>query len=341
MNPTPETHTPGLPGLTLREAGPDDLGTLAHLLSASNPDHPQTAQGLAHHLGALREHPLRPLVRHWLTERGGEALGLAELVQYPGMFHPDRYHADVQVLPAARGRGVGRWLTEHLERELAARGAREVLAGAYETAAPALGLLRRSGFEEALRYFDNVLDLSGFDAAHWSAQATLPAGVRAVTLADLSAQWGEEAARRAMFGAVREIREDVPRPGAATEIRYEDFAHRLSGPDFFPQGVLLAVTEPEDPATPGEVVALSELFRSEAGPQRLDTGLTGTRRAWRRRGLALALKVRALALARELGAREVWTGNATSNAPMLSLNTRLGFRPRPAWIEFRRGQVED
>ncbi|MFD1731357.1 hypothetical protein ACFSC4_10230 [Deinococcus malanensis] len=39
------------------------------------------------------------------------------------------------------------------------------------------------------------------------------------------------------------------------------------------------------------------------------------------------------------GVRELWTGNATTNAPMLALNTRLGFRPRPAYIEFHWGNV--
>lgn len=39
--------------------------------------------------------------------------------------------------------------------------------------------------------------------------------------------------------------------------------------------------------------------------------------------------------ASEAGVQVMWTGNVTANAPMLALNTRLGFRPRPAYIEFR------
>lgn len=326
--------------LTVREAGPEDLPTLARIMTAVNPDHPETVEGLAHHLRALQDHPARPSVRRWLAEVGGTAVGLAELAQHPGMFHPDRYHADVQVLPGERGRGFGTRLAGHLERELRAHGAREVLAGAYEDAPQARAMLTRRGFDEVSRYFDNVLDLAQFEAEAWTAQAALPAGVRAVSFAALSAQWGEAAARRAMYDAYREIRGDVPRPGAPTELRYEDFAHRLTEPGFFPEGVLLAVTAVPSGAAHGEVVALSEHYRSDAGPHRLDTGLTGTRRAWRRRGLALALKVRALTLAGELGVREVWTSNASSNGPMLTLNARLGFRPRPAWTQYRWGRAE-
>ncbi|MCD0170513.1 GNAT family N-acetyltransferase, partial [Deinococcus sp. 23YEL01] len=161
-----------------------------------------------------------------------------------------------------------------------------------------------------------------------------PAGVRAVTYADLCAQLGEDAARDAYYRGFQQARADVPRTAPATPVTPEDFRQRLQAPHFLPGGVLLAVTES------GEVAALSELELEDGDPHRLNTGLTGTARAWRRQGLALALKLRALDLARDLGAREVWTGNATTNAPMLALNDRLGFRPRVAWVEMQRGRVD-
>ena len=100
-------------------------------------------------------------------------------------------------------------------------------------------------------------------------------------------------------------------------------------------GVLFALT------LEGQVAAMTELYTDGVDPTKLHTGLTGARREHRRRGLALALKLAALGVARERGTASVWTGNATTNAPMLALNTRLGFRPRTAWIEMQRGRVED
>jgi GNAT superfamily N-acetyltransferase len=66
----------------------------------------------------------------------------------------------------------------------------------------------------------------------------------------------------------------------------------------------------------------------------LRTGLTGVRRAYRRRGLALALKVRSLAFAKEQGYRRVITENESNNRGMLHINEELGFVKNPAWIHY-------
>ncbi|GAA5514111.1 mycothiol acetyltransferase [Deinococcus carri] len=317
----------------LREAGEADYPALAAVISAANPRHPMTADLLAHEVRDLRTHPLRPHLFQLVAERGGQAVGQAAVYQIPGMFHPDRYWAEVMVRPEAEGQGVGRALAGALEAHLKARGAREVLAGAYEDRPGDLAFLARRGFSEAMRFFDNVLDLGTFDPAPWTGTARLPDGLRVVSLAELVAERGEDAAWRAYHAAFAEAREDVPRTGEATPTLYDVFRQRVEHPQFLAEGVLLAVD-----AT-GEVAALTELYTDPADPDRLNTGLTGTRRAFRRQGLGLVLKLAALEVARQRGARSIWTNNASTNVPMLALNERLGFRPQPAWISMRWGRV--
>ena len=57
------------------------------------------------------------------------------------------------------------------------------------------------------------------------------------------------------------------------------------------------------------------------------SALTGTRPAYRGRGLAKVVKSHALNRAREAGFTEALTGNAADNGPMLAVNHWLGYRP--------------
>jgi len=66
----------------------------------------------------------------------------------------------------------------------------------------------------------------------------------------------------------------------------------------------------------------------------LRTGVTGVRREYRRRNIALALKVRALEFGKSQGYRQVITENEINNQGMIAINDRLGFVKNPAWLHY-------
>jgi hypothetical protein len=69
------------------------------------------------------------------------------------------------------------------------------------------------------------------------------------------------------------------------------------------------------------------MIRVDRPSGRAYNNLCGVRRRHRRRGLALLLKSHSLRRAAELGATIALTDNDETNAPMLAVNTALGYRP--------------
>jgi mycothiol synthase len=118
----------------------------------------------------------------------------------------------------------------------------------------------------------------------------------------------------------------MPPGDVRTEVSFDHWRQRTSRPDLMPAGYFVAL-DGED------YVGTSQLWLSpEAGELR--TGLTAVRREYRRRGIALALKVKALELGKAQGYQRVVTENETHNVGMIGINDRLGFVKNPAYVHF-------
>ncbi len=63
--------------------------------------------------------------------------------------------------------------------------------------------------------------------------------------------------------------------------------------------------------------------------EQAEHGLTATRRDWRRRGVATALKRAEIAAAKHAGFKRLITESEERNEPMRRLNEKLGFVPSP------------
>jgi GNAT superfamily N-acetyltransferase len=80
---------------------------------------------------------------------------------------------------------------------------------------------------------------------------------------------------------------------------------------------------------------MSSLWKSGDGIEILETGLTGVRRDYHRRGIAKALKSYIIEVAQRLGAQVIQAYNEENN-PMFQLNLQLGFQAHPADLEWEK-----
>ena len=305
-----------------------DYDALARLWNTVYPDDCYTGDAF-YHLDSVHEAPCR--CARFVVKRGSDVVASSSYMQYVGMYHPQKVMVNVFVHPEHRSAGLGGRLYDDLMAHLRPFDPISLNAQVRETETQALGFADRRGFRETKRDWQAVLEPSRFDPAPYRGlEAKLAGeGLRLARLAELERS-SDRADLEARFHRLwSELRQDVPRSEPATPITFEQFQKLfLNAPDFYREGVFFALC--------GDDLVGMTMFWQGEGDDALHTGLTGVRRAYRGRGVATALKVRALEFARTLGASKVYTDNDTGNEEMIAVNAKLGFERQPAWIGLRR-----
>lgn len=315
------------PRFLLRPFQDSDFEAASQIISRTHPSFPVTPEELRH-WDRLADGPGIFKLRLTAEERvSGQVIATGIVFNPPWAFDRNRYWVDLDVDPSFQGRGVGRSLFGALEGRAVERGARTLGASVREDQNRSVGFFARAGFVERRRNWTSRLDLTRLEA---EGQLRVRAGreiegVEFTSVADEGPDDPEVQAK--LYRLDRDASRDVPRMGPWTEPSFEHFRDLvLEGPGYFPEGILLAKVG-------REYVAYTYLIKQPNNPEVLQTGFTGTLPSYRRRGIAMELKRRAIDLARARGFRSLRTNNDSENLPMWSLNERLGFRVEETWIQ--------
>lgn len=235
--------------------------------------------------------------------------------------HPD--HPQVHLLPILF-RSLHRLLTEHTSEF------RRLVARAREDDSDRVGFFVENGFREEMRSPSSAMQVAEFDESICSgAYARLAqCKVRLITMAELRDE--EPDWKRKLRDLRWEIVRDVPSTEPFAKPTVAEFEEMvLRDPALVEEAFFIAQAED------GALIGVSNLWRNDPEGKRLDTGLTGVIRSYRRRGIATALKVQTIRYAQASGAERIETSNE-EDSPMYALNLRLGFKPKPAWVDYAR-----
>ena len=126
--------------------------------------------------------------------------------------------------------------------------------------------------------------------------------------------------------------QDHPNADEGRRLPFETFSGFLDGPQFSTDAYFVAVHDGNEAE---RYVGISGLSINWADPTICSTEMTGVIRSYRRKGIAMALKIKAISFVKEQEGKVIYTGNEESN-PMFILNQKLGFEPGPAWLSFHR-----
>ncbi len=259
-------------------------------------------------------------------EVGGKIVGYGGCLESEWCHKPGKYVLWVQVHPDHQRNGYGSAIYDHLVEFLEAHDPIEFGADTREDRAECIRFLENRGFESVMRYQVSRLEVAAFDPSRFEgAREKVEAqGIEILTNAQLPERF--EDWDRKYWKLNMETWKDVPLPDPPTQVDFEQFMKDLLSPNYDPNLHLAAVDG-------DELVGLTGFWISLAEPKKLYTGLTGVLRSHRRRGIATALKVIALEMAKERGTETLETDNEENN-PMYLLNVELGFEPTPAWMDF-------
>ena len=291
----------------VREYRPADAEPVSALLREVHPYLVMSPQ-LVH--AQVTGAPARQHYRMLVAQDAGRITGCARAGLFADNSDPGPAFANVSVRSADRRRGAGSALLAAAEAHLAAIGATTSYAWANDEPGSS-AFAERHGYRPGRSAGFLRLDLAA-DGPLPPAPAPAP-GVRLLP----AALWADDP--RPLYEADLECIRDEPGDVAADDISYADWRSvTWDRPDFDAELTTVAVVD-------GEVAGL--VIAQTDGAGRYWSGGTGVRRAFRGLGLAKAAKARSLHVARTLGYREAFTGNDDGNAPMLAVNSWLGYLP--------------
>lgn len=242
-----------------------------------------------------------------VAEEDGEVIGTVEAGLAHGSPRPGQASCNPHVHPERTGRGAGSLLLRTAEEYLALAGASEVYAWVLD-APRDRAFAERHGYAPSRPAHFMHLDLAG---GSLPPRQELPPGVELRTGADF------EDDPRPLFEADAETTADEPSDTPAQPSDYEEWlTGTWADPALDRRLTSVAVVD-------GEVAAFSAARCDSSG--RYWSGMTGTRRAYRGRGLAKLAKNDSLHRARAAGYTDAYTGNDADNGPMLAVNRWFGY----------------
>ncbi len=314
----------------LQEFEPEQYQRLADIYNSIYPGYERSAAEWKlddEHLDRSKYH----FKRYACVEGGSDRIvGFGQVQHGQGTFHPKKFWIDMWVDPNHQKRGVGRAIYDKLDQDVTALGAVTVWGMAREDKLDSSRFLSNRGFAEKMKAWESHLDPSQVDLSKYEeySKKAVAEGITISTMAE--ERRGDPDWEKKLYEVVMTVAADMPMPVSFTPLSFEQWqAFEMKSTNLLPEGYMIAKDG-------SRYVGLSVVWKHEKKPGNLWQGNTGVLREYRGKGIAVALKTRIIEYARQNNYSFIRTFNDSTNAPMLGINTKLGFKREVGWITFEK-----
>jgi len=247
----------------------------------------------------------------------GQILGYGSIEQ---TFFLPKYRLFLMAEPNWLKAGVGDLLLDQLMNDLSEVGAITVGHRTYSNQPEVLDFLIHRGFVETRRVWDLRLDLSETDFSTLAhiAEEVAERGITITTFAEERRRDAEATLRR-LHEFLNSAKEDDPERRPFVPVPFESIVHWFTRDGVLADASFIAKRGEE-------YIGFTDLAHFEPIPLGIMHGFTGVARVWRRRGVATALKLKAIEYARNHGYRTIRAFNLPSQREIMALNEKLGYR---------------
>ena len=265
--------------MNIRPFTEEDVEIAVPIWNLLNPDWPTSVPEV---LDDYRKRDPKYLLQSYVAELDGQLVGVGESDLSVASYHPQKFHLTLYVHPDFHGQGIGKALYEKVLESLKPHNPISARVQVRESSERALRFFGERGFVETKRDWVSVLDVASCDLTPYEGlESTLTSeDLTFTTLGELQTK------------DLEAFRKFVPRAEPATPISYEFFLDNIiNAPDFDGRMFLVAL-DGED------YIGFTGMYPF-GDTKALDQWLTGVKRDYRKRNIALALKIQAIRFAKE------------------------------------------
>lgn len=294
-----------------------DAAELARLYNYTVPE-PITSE-TAHAWWTLREGEIRSTIL--ALNESGEAIGYWDVDRETWM-KPGHFFLKVIVTPDQRCQGLGTQMYADALRFARENEATHLESKVFETDTASLQFAEARGFKIVHHSFNSSLALASFDEHRFDPlmDRLHSEGFRFFSLAEAGLT---EENKRKLYEVNRASALDNPGNDRTFPDFYAFSKNVFEAAWFRPDTQIIASHGDRWVGLSAIAIYPEEKYASNA--------FTGILRQYRGRGLAQALKLQTILLARREGMLSIRTNNDSENAPILTVNRKLGYVPEPGF----------